>query len=565
VKLALVFLLANAAFAQTARIEGRVLTMEGDPVPKAQVRLQGQGQRGVAAKTYVEVAGRDGSFAIDVEPGSYYPEANATGYMVNSLGANRATAITVMSAETRSVDVRLVRMGVLSGTVVDYEGDPVPFAFLTLMTYGYDQGRMRLTQQNGVSSDDQGRFRFTQLQPGRYYIQAIVNIGFGPSSSNDVKSAKAQESNLSTYYPSSADVRGAKFVDVGGKAVENLEIRMRRGRLYAVRGTIDGALPEGRRGTGMYLMPKGGDGQPSNIPINPRSENQFEAPMVPPGAYTLHVRMYDPGDQTTGFWGQTDVTVTNADVNGVVLRMSPITEFSGHFRVDDGTAWEQFIAVPPTTRTAGNITRPIDGEGNANRPPYVNFVNLDNFNFATYRVKMEANGTFTVKGLEPGRYLVNVGGLPGSAYVKSIALDGKDVTGKLLELGAGVKLQIDVSSKSGALQPRWPTSSSSQTPLFVTVWPVEPDRSHPTGRVMTTMLNPNGSSFRFASLAPGDYYMAGFEDLTPALRTMVNIPDFLAKFNERATKVTVRPGENATGEPARITLEVAQKAYDEFP
>jgi hypothetical protein len=49
------------------------------------------------------------------------------------------------------------------------------------------------------------------------------------------------------------------------------------------------------------------------------------------------------------------------------------------------------------------------------------------------------------------------------------------------------------------------------------------------------------------------------------MQEILRFPDFLAKFKEKAIKVTLRPGEENKVEPARIPIEDLKKAYDEFP
>ncbi len=75
--------LVTAALAQdTARpasIEGRVLTLAGDPIRKATVRLEGAG---TATRSYRFSSDAGGRFSLEpVEPGDYQISAERPGYL----------------------------------------------------------------------------------------------------------------------------------------------------------------------------------------------------------------------------------------------------------------------------------------------------------------------------------------------------------------------------------------------------------------------------------------------------------------------------------------------------
>ena len=69
---------------------------------------------------------------------------------------------------------------------------------------------------------------------------------------------------------------------------------------------------------------------------------------------------------------------------------------------------------------------------------------------------------------------------------------------------------------------------------MVTLWPKTPDAS-PTGGARPGFTDQNGG-FQFQGLAPGDYYVAAWEDLDPGLAQSA---DFLSHFTSEATSVTL--------------------------
>ena len=167
----------GAVAAAQARVEGRVMSTNGEPVRKATVRLGG----GQPTVTYVEVSGADGRFVFEnVAPARYLVTAQKAGYA--PLASGTVPGFVLAGGESkRDVEIRLTPNSVVTGVVTDFDGDPVSNVQIQLMRRAYTQGRMRLQAASAGSTDDRGRFRVTGVAPGRYYVlandQAARNVG----------------------------------------------------------------------------------------------------------------------------------------------------------------------------------------------------------------------------------------------------------------------------------------------------------------------------------------------------------------------------------------------------
>ena len=221
------------------------MTTDGSPVPRATVRIQGIGQG--PTPTYIEVTDKDGAFHADVPAGTYFPTAMRPGYQV-STGAAPSVPVYVTDGKTApTVEIRLARLGSVSGVVVDADGDPVAGVQVGLMRTNYSTGRANLSQAGMATTDDQGQFRVANAQPGRYYLQASLNApnflgGFG----TEIRGASAQLADLPTFYPSSSDTTNATAINVQTQAITGLRVSMRRGRTYRVQGTFS-PVPTGQQ------------------------------------------------------------------------------------------------------------------------------------------------------------------------------------------------------------------------------------------------------------------------------------------------------------------------------
>ncbi|MEP6962722.1 MAG: carboxypeptidase-like regulatory domain-containing protein, partial [Acidobacteriota bacterium] len=348
-------LFAAIATAQTpGRIEGRVVSITGEPVRKATVRINGSAvQRGQQPQVHVEVTGSDGGFIVEsVAPGQYTATAQRTGFVnaPNASGVVNITSFPVASGEVRrGVEIKLAPLVAINGSVMDADGDPVMNVQIRLMRYAYANGRLRLQNTGGANTDDRGQFRLTNVNAGRYYIVAddlsgrTANLG-----GNEIRGRSAVDQNMATYYPSAADARGAVMVEAGTAEVSNVVIRMRRGRTFSVKGTMvdeaTGAPVQGQVQvfdkadlSGSALNSLGGNSGPGTFELR-----------LPPGDYTLMVRSnlqpappppppaFSPGPVVPAppqalrlLTGRLDVGVGNADVVGLVMRLSTGAEITG--------------------------------------------------------------------------------------------------------------------------------------------------------------------------------------------------------------------------------------------
>ena len=124
-----------------AHVEGRVMNaVTGEPLRKADVHLHG------SAGEYMATSDGSGHFTIDlVAPGSYNLNAQHQNFSTLSYGATRpgmpGTKITLAAGQTlSSVEMKLIPFGVISGKVVDQDGDPVTGIPISVMQWGLRGG-----------------------------------------------------------------------------------------------------------------------------------------------------------------------------------------------------------------------------------------------------------------------------------------------------------------------------------------------------------------------------------------------------------------------------------------
>ena len=570
---------ALAQAPQAGRLEGRVTTPEGKPVSRATVRLQSSsvGQ----STAYIEVTASDGTFAVEsIPPGVYMPNVNRQGYVTPGMpfAAARPVPITVGPGQRVSVELKLTPLAIVSGAVLDPAGEPVPNVNVRLMRYNFVNGSMNLTTNGVANVDDQGQFRIINVQPGRYYLVAVPNplpnLGTGQ---NEIRGLSAQETELQTYYPGSAEIRGATMINVQSAPMENLRFRMIRGRTYPVRGTVSGFDASGNQRPSISAMRSGEMGG-GNVFVQVRPDGQFEMPGAAPGEYTLIARMNPPG--AAALMGRATVRVGNAAVEGVAIRMTAGLTLTGHLSIE-GVDLKSFM-------TGLNANRGTPPPGvNLPRGPQLMLNPTDLNGTGVVQVTTGEDGSLEAKGLQPMRYTLTLSGYAPGLYVKQVRLNGRDITREAFDLSSGSDAEVEVvlSPKVGTIALTLPAelagaqagvygigggTAATATSMVLapgfggpgrmfSIWPATPNLMLSNGGVSTIGGGPN---LRSQGLAPGDYYVAVWEETPQAL---TNVPEFLARFNAMATRVTVHEGETVTVEPKVIGKDAAQKVVNEFP
>jgi sarcosine oxidase gamma subunit len=567
--LAFLILAAPCLAQKPGRVEGRVVSTTGQPVPKATVRFAGTPQNG----PYVEVTSSEGRFAVEnIAPGRYTATAQRPGFTParNSAGGTAQLVVEVAAGETKSgVEIRLTPLGVVSGTVTDSDGDPVPSAQVRLVRYAYAQGRLILRSAMTGNGDDRGMFRLLNVQPGRYYVSA--SGGLGTPTQNEIRGLSAREGNLPTYYPNAPDLRGAIPITVGPAEVGNLNLRLRRGATYSIRGKMvdaGGAPASGQ----LTVFEKGAESAPQGITTQTR-EGGFLVGGLAPGDYTIIVRgltqpagatrlavapapaLVPPTPATAAtLVGRLDANIATRDLDNVTIRLATGAEVTGRLTIDSGADISTLLAQLPAP--------PAGAQNAALRNLSVVLTSVEGPT-AQINGQVNADGTFRMANIPPLKRLLQIAPLPPAAYIKSVRFSGQDITNLPLDLstGSGGVLDIVIGTKGGAITAT-PRDSKGETPQAgagVSIWPRVPNLASPSGGVK---LSAPAASFRAQGLAPGEYYVAAWENF---VQEFAGVPEFLARFTALATKVTVAEGETVSVEPKLISREAMEKETAQFP
>lgn len=582
-----------AADSKKIRLEGKVFSSTGDPLSRANVRLvpsnininlrvgPGGGATPNLPGTIASTSDETGKFTFeDVPAGSYNLMADRTGYIQQRYGATtptgNGTPLNLKEGDRLlTLEIKLVRQGVIAGRVTDREGEAVPNMQVRVLRYQYSSGKRQLVMVGNATTDDRGDYRIANVPPGRFLVIADTRSAGGPGGRSGPglpqtqpggRGAAQSEINVATYHPNSLDTTAAVQLDVpAGGEIQGVNIQMRREKVYSIRGAAaDQTTNAAAKGAMIFPEPAewSAGGPPEAMPTmtNAAADGSFEIHNLLPGTYTIQgiaggtlqigggggggndfmmMMRLTPGGPgaapESSATGKIDVTVPNADVNGVGLLLTGGVEVTGTVRMDEGELKDSLGPQPaaPAKPPPGMPPLPGMGGGATIR------LGVDGVAVNVPSARAEDNGTFKF-AVNPGKYYVSVMGVQNT-FIKQMRYAGQDVTRRPITVTAGGgSLDIVMSKKVAELSGSVTNSRGEPvTGVTISLWPKTANEALANGGVRVASSDQNGA-FKFTNVIPDDYYAIAWEDLPdPGLG---QYRDFLADFTGDATSIKL--GEN---------------------
>jgi Carboxypeptidase regulatory-like domain len=225
--------LAQVSDPAPATIEGQVVSATtGQPLRKAKVELFHRGATPFDLDVASGISDDGGRFKLDnLAPGKYGLSGSRTGYVSESRFNTRSQTIKLGPGQHLSdILIKLTPQGIVAGSVLDEDGDPIPYVQVIL--YRERGSRTQMRPDQASNADAEGHFVLTGLTPGRYYVAAYQ---FQQRTLN----REPQESYVLTYYPDSLDAATAVALDIlPGTELRSVEIRLRKARTFRISGKV---------------------------------------------------------------------------------------------------------------------------------------------------------------------------------------------------------------------------------------------------------------------------------------------------------------------------------------
>jgi protocatechuate 3,4-dioxygenase beta subunit len=560
---------STTATPATASISGRVLSAEtGRPLKRAQVTISGSGRGGRST-----VTDDQGVYSVaGLSAGSYMITATKNGYVDAIFGQRHplqaGTPLPLdNNQQANNVDLRLIRGGVITGRVLDEDGEPLMRAAVSIQRYQYMQGSRQLTAAGANQTDDRGVYRVFGLPPGDYYVSVNV-AGMGQFLGRGMQAASGAAFSTvggrggrgfggfgvveeepsgyaPTFYPGVVSVSDAGKVTVGpGQEVGSIDFQIQ----LVPYATVSGVIAGGDNGSPFVTVTLAPQDTNTRNPLSGTVMNgrttangAFTIPNVPPGHYLAIAR--SGGRQGESLIGVQQVAVNGQNIGGVAIMLQSDITMSGNITVEtSGTP-------APTDYSAFRIDAP-----EVNPLPFVGGPGGRGGGTNT-SARAAVNGSFSVPNLVPGKHYVritgqglNAGMTTGTSWnLKSVLVNGLDVTDSGVDLKPGENLDsvtIVLTDRMAMITGTVYDGTHTPVPaLTVIAFPSDERYWTPQSRWIQAGRTDQNGVYRMRALPPGEYLLLVTDNVEQGEWFD---PSYLEQVRGAATRVAVNDGDQKT-------------------
>lgn len=440
----------------------------------------------------------EGKFVVtDVEPGRYSIMCQKSGFINGRIGSRggmfgggMSSSITVSAGQTvTGVKGEMTPQAIISGRVLDEEGEPLQNIHVQILRSQYMQGRKQMLPMGMGETNDRGEFRIANLQPGQVILSITAPRGpNAPTGSTDQKPSVAY---VQTYYPGATEIGQAAKIDVtAGAELSGFDLKLLKGRVTRVRGKLLDASGQPMKNYFLQVMPKSDvffRGFMSNS-FARLPDNSFELGAVQPGSYMLMVQTQPMGSSPPLVYRE-PLEVGTENIDNLVIRIPAAVKVEGQILV---------TGTPPENFNRQNVRLQLADESGRSWMPMS-------------QQTVKEDGSFVLENVLPGKYRLNAYGGGDGIYLDSVIYGNQDVTGKDFEImeAAPVKVMLAVGggSVTGTVtQDGKPTPGISVLLLSTN----SAKRDMPFTKTATTDQNGN---YSMKSVAPGDYLVLALSEM----------------------------------------------------
>ena len=538
----------------TAAVGGVLVAADtGKPVRRARVNLLSREPR-VTRSAITDTQGR--FLFVDLPAGEFALSASQPGYLDVTYGQKRpgagglGTPIHVVDHQhVDGLSLRIPRGGVLTGTVLDDNNDPVFGAQVRAFRYVMRTGERTLEPAGTGRTDDRGSYRIPALPPGDYIVSAVpkgtVTAAAGAKAGAANKPAKAATAAAAAaaaedpdtaspdgyapvFYPGTAVASAAQVLtlDVSQERV-GVDLQLQLVPMARIDGTListSGPLPTNALielvEADAATLSK--DARTARLAAN----GTFSFSGLAPGQYTLVARAAVPTadsalGQARAAGQRAEATARKAaKTAGELQMMWALSEV----RIDGRNVANLSLTLQPGMSISGSVafrgSKPAPTDLTRVRVAIAPVGHAPESAIATVKpVAVGADGTFTITGVVPGKYRLSVTGQTGAAgwTLAQAVAGGTDTLDSALDVrpnedvtGVQLRLSDQQTLLSGTLQD---TAGLATADYYVVVFSADQRFWTPQSRRIQATRPGTDGHFAFRNLPPGDYRVIALADV----------------------------------------------------
>lgn len=541
-----------AASLPKATLRGHVYSTEsGRPLKNAELTLRADRGRSGQPSTLTD---SQGAFEFrEVEPGSYYLECARSGYITASYGQkdprSPPSPFTVSPAqEVKDLDFLLSRGGVISGTVLDEDGEPLTGVEVSAYVRRYNGRRPTYAPVSSVATDDRGCYRIYELSPGRYYVLASFR--------RDAERADGYHYRP-TIFPNGVAPEEAQRIEVSnGADIPSIDFRLQPVPTFTLAGRVFDSLT-GQAAAGTRIALSISDIGRGGGSATTRPDGSFAIRSLFPGRYRLTINQQGGpggggmiagmiGDAVAGAAGRGGGPAGRGNA-GMTVKM---------FDMPANDVRDFVAALDHPVSVRGRIV--VEGGQLAARGSRISLSPRTELTFGGSAAQVNDDLTFEIQNVPTGEYNVNVtsrgaGGDPAAVfYVREVRVNSQDVSQKGLAIGgAPTLIEVVLDFNGGTVSGRI-LNEKDETVAGSAVLMSADEQKRADDRYSRTTNTAQDGQFSFKGVVPGDYLLLAWPDSEVG---RVYDPEVFAQVEKYATRVHVEQRGSA-GQEIHMLAEV---------
>lgn len=425
-----------------------------------------------------------------------------------------------------TVTLTLIKGGVITGKVLDANGEPVAMVIVQALMVRTAEGQAYGGSPQARSTDDRGVYRIYGLQPGTY----VVFAG-GPGQSTWIMPETVYQFDVPTYAPSSTREAASEISVRLGEEVNDVDIRYRGEQGRIISGDITTAAKS--HAWFSVMLTTGGQAgfQWGETSMKSEDKRGFVFKGIADGEYSLIAQSSDAEDEYA-ISESKRVTVQGQDVTGIQLTTKLMGSVSGRVVLEETKVAECNNKETPLSTETLVFARPRDEEAAKQIPQAIRSKSVP--------VRPDDKGDFRLRNLPPGSYYFDPSLRARQWYVRAITFGPPttttttNATTKPKQVDAtrvwtAVKmddrlsgLTITLAQGAATLRGQYELAQGEKAPAGSSLYlvPAERENANDVLRFFATTIYDNGA-FELNNIAPGRYWVLaqmGGEDSSTKVR-----------------------------------------------
>jgi 5-hydroxyisourate hydrolase-like protein (transthyretin family) len=488
----------------------------------------------------------------DLDPGLYRITFAKNGYVRHEYGqrslSGQGMPFRLAAGQAmKDIAIRLTPTGTIVGRVFNEVGRPLANAPVELIRNTYNAAGQKIVQTvNSTVTNDRGEYRFFFVTPGRYFLGAgttssvsgelLVSLKW--TSPNELAEASGH-----LFYPGVVDIGAATTIDVSmGVELGGLDFHLGPQKKFRLRGrVVDGeGKPPANASLGLAFSVPGAAGGINFGGDYKSADGTFEFKDLVPGSYSIVERggAVVNGRVVSERPGMAvQVSVVNADVEGLVLTVPPVAAISGQLTVDG----RSFSNIPELEKLRVRLVPPADD---------LSYYARNNFVVPT-PASLDKDGGFKLDNTPPGEFRVAVLGLPAGYFIKEASFGGADVLNQVLRFDSSQTARLEIVISPNSAQLSGVVMNDKQQPASGVQVVLIPDRGRGRVELYKTSVTDDAGRFMMMGVPEGDFRLFAWEAIEP---NSWFDPDVVRNDEPKAHAVHINPLSNETVEVRAIPV-----------